>query len=98
MERHGADALLQLRHRQACLPPKVMLLRHIILMDLDPQHSQLWYRQRECELLVPHWYPLILDCLSLLHHTICPYSSDPHLNICICIHHSHYSFTFYLAT
>ncbi|BAT17655.1 Os12g0562433 [Oryza sativa Japonica Group] len=75
-----------------------MLLRHVVLMNLDSQHSQLRDCQRECELLIPHRYPLILDCSSLLHHTICPHTSDPHLYICICIHHRHYSFMHYFVT
>lgn len=77
---HSTDALLQLPYRQHCLPPEVVLLRHVVLLDLYPQEGQLRNRQKERELLIPHRHPLVLNHPCLLHHTVCLHTCDPYLH------------------
>ena len=78
-ERHRSDPRPQLRHWQHRLPAKVVFLRHVILVHLNPQQSNLWDGQGEAELFLPYWHPVILDRLCLLHHRVCWDSSYANL-------------------
>ena len=74
-ERHRSDPRAQLRHWQHRLPAEVVLLRHVVLVHLHPQQSNLRDGQGEAELFLPYWHPVVFDRLCLLHHRVCCDSS-----------------------
>lgn len=79
VERDGPYPGPQLGHRQAGLTAEVVLGRHVVLVDLDPQQGELRDGQREGELLLPRRRPVVLYRPRPLHQAVGRHSSYPHL-------------------